>query len=69
MQRAVGGCIRYKVLDYNMSLGFVTMGTNDGRDSTTGVPFLENLDVIEDFAYRALHTGEDITKTLYSETH
>jgi feruloyl esterase len=29
------------------------MGTNNGHNGTTGVDFLNNPDIIEDFAYRA----------------
>ncbi|KAK7422458.1 hypothetical protein QQZ08_009510 [Neonectria magnoliae] len=69
----LGGCIQYEDLDYASSLGFATVATNNGHDGTTGQSFLNNPDVIEDFAYRALHTGvvlgKDITKTFYGKPH
>ncbi|KAM0421391.1 hypothetical protein ACHAPT_010745 [Fusarium lateritium] len=69
----LGGCIQYEDIEYASSLGFATVGTNNGHDGTTGQSFLNNPDVIEDFAYRALHTGvvlgKDITKTFYGQPH
>ncbi|XPS72599.1 Feruloyl esterase [Ascochyta lentis] len=53
----LGGCIQYEDLEYTTSLGFAAVGTNNGHDGSTGISFLNNADVIEDFAYRALHTG------------
>lgn len=52
-----GGCIQYPDLDYTTSLGFAAVGANNGHDGMTGVPFLNNPDVITDFAWRSLHTG------------
>jgi hypothetical protein len=69
----LGGCIQYEDLEYTTSLGFAAVGTNNGHDGTTGVSFLNNPEVIEDFAYRALHTGvvlgKEISKAFYDETH
>ena len=45
--------IKYEDLAYGTSNGFATMGTNNGHNGTTGVDFLNNPDIIEDFAYRA----------------
>ncbi len=45
--------IRYEDLAYASALGFATVGTNDGHNGTSGEPFLNNPDVVEDFAYRA----------------
>ncbi|TDZ13832.1 putative feruloyl esterase B-2 [Colletotrichum spinosum] len=53
----LGGCVQYEDLDYASSLGFATVATNNGHDGMSGASFLNNPDVIEDFAYRALHTG------------
>ncbi|KAM5341456.1 hypothetical protein ACJ41O_014487 [Fusarium nematophilum] len=69
----LGGCIQYEDIDYATSLGFAAVGTNNGHDGQTGEPFLNNPDIIEDFAYRALHTGvvvgKDISKTFYGKPH
>ncbi|POR36713.1 Carboxylic ester hydrolase [Tolypocladium paradoxum] len=60
----VDGCIKYEDLAYTTANGFAAMGTNNGHDGTTGVSFLHNPDVLEDFAYRALHTGTVAAKLL-----
>lgn len=69
----LGGCIQYEDIDYAASLGFATVGTNNGHDGMGGQSFLNNPDVIEDFAYRALHTGvvlgKDISKNFYGRPH
>ncbi|WAO87460.1 Carboxylic ester hydrolase [Fusarium falciforme] len=69
----LGGCIQYEDMDYASSLGFATVGTNNGHDGQEGKDFLNNPDVIEDFAYRALHTGvvlgKDISKAFYGKPH
>ncbi|KAL0938616.1 feruloyl esterase B-2-like protein 1 [Colletotrichum truncatum] len=69
----LGGCIQYEDLDYGSSLGFATVATNNGHDGMSGVSFLNNPDVIEDFAYRALHTGvvvgKDVSKSFYGSPH
>ncbi|KAL8401160.1 hypothetical protein RB596_008088 [Gaeumannomyces avenae] len=60
----VDGCIKYEDLAYGAAHGFAVVGTNNGHNGTTGVEFLNNPDVIEDFAYRALHTGTSAAKSL-----
>ncbi|KAH7071868.1 Tannase/feruloyl esterase, partial [Paraphoma chrysanthemicola] len=60
----LGGCIQYEDIEYAASLGFATVGTNNGHDGMTGEAFLNNPDVIEDFAYRALHTGVVLGKKI-----
>lgn len=49
----LNGCIKYQDLAYASSLGFAAVGTNNGHNGTSGKPFLNNPDVVEDFAYRA----------------
>jgi feruloyl esterase len=49
----LNGCIDYATLDYGSSLGFSSVGTNNGHNGTSGLPFYNNLEVVEDFAYRA----------------
>ncbi|KXH49825.1 tannase and feruloyl esterase [Colletotrichum simmondsii] len=69
----LGGCVQYEDLDYASSLGFASVATNNGHDGQTGLPFLNNEDVIEDFVYRALTTGvvvgKDVTKSFYNKPH
>ncbi|KAF5523518.1 putative feruloyl esterase B-2 [Colletotrichum aenigma] len=69
----LGGCIQYEDLDYASSLGFAAVATNNGHDGASGSSFLNNPDVIEDFAYRALHTGvvvgKDVSKSFYGKAH
>ena len=60
----IGGCIDYSTLDYGPSLGFATFGSNGGHDGQSGVEFLNNEDVIIDFASRALHTTANTAKTV-----
>ncbi|KAK9442666.1 Tannase/feruloyl esterase [Metarhizium brunneum] len=63
----VDGCVKYEDLAYTTANGFAAMGTNNGHNGTTGVSFLNNPDVIEDFSYRALHTGTVAGKLLTSQ--
>jgi len=43
----------YQHLAYASSLGFAAVGTNNGHNGTSGLPFYNNADVVADFAYRA----------------
>lgn len=69
----LGGCIQYEDIDYAASLGFAAVGTNNGHDGFSGQSFLNNPDVIEDYAYRAVHTGvvagKDISRAFYGRAH
>ncbi|KAH6849163.1 Tannase/feruloyl esterase [Alternaria alternata] len=69
----LNGCIKYEDLAYASGLGFAAVGTNNGHNGTSGKPFYNNSDVVEDFAYRALHTGvvvgKQITKDFYGKPH
>lgn len=49
----LNGCISYDDLVYTAGLGFAAVGNNNGHNGTSGRPFLNNPDIIEDFAYRA----------------
>lgn len=53
----LGGCIQYDDLAYTVDQGFASVATNNGHDGMSGLPFYHNSDVVEDFAYRAMHTG------------
>ncbi|KAG7052056.1 tannase and feruloyl esterase [Colletotrichum scovillei] len=69
----LGGCIQYYDVEYGASLGFATIATNNGHQGYTGSPFLHNLDVIQDFAYRSIQNGvvvgKEITQEFYGEAH
>ncbi|KAG6877612.1 hypothetical protein C0993_005616 [Termitomyces sp. T159_Od127] len=62
----LGGCIDYSNLDYGASLHFATIGSNNGHDGTSieGQAFLNKPEVINDFAFRAIHVGTVIGKQI-----
>ncbi|GIC88918.1 putative feruloyl esterase [Aspergillus udagawae] len=67
----LNGCVDYRDMVYASQYGFATIGTNNGHFGDTGQYFLNNPEVIEDFAYRALHTGtvvgKELTKLFYPQ--
>ncbi|KUJ14339.1 tannase and feruloyl esterase [Mollisia scopiformis] len=67
------GCLRYPDMAYSSGLAFAAVGTNNGHNGSSGIAFLNNDDVIEDFAYRAVHTGvvigKQITQKYYGRAH
>ncbi|EON96030.1 putative feruloyl esterase b protein [Phaeoacremonium minimum UCRPA7] len=69
----LGGCIQYEDIEYATSLGFAAVGTNNGHNGMTGQAFLNNPDVVQDFAYRALHTGvligKQVSNTFYGSEY
>ncbi|KAG7136369.1 feruloyl esterase B-2 like protein [Verticillium longisporum] len=68
----LGGCIQYEDIQYAASLGFATVGTNNGHDGGDGSTFTQ-LDVVEGYAYRALHTGvvlgKQVSRTFHGRPH
>ncbi|KAJ6534273.1 Tannase/feruloyl esterase [Mycena capillaripes] len=66
----LGGCIDYSALDYTTSLHFASVGTDNGHDGGGGADpgdahqFLNHPEVINDFAFRAIHVGADIGKQI-----
>ncbi|KAJ7249407.1 tannase and feruloyl esterase [Mycena rebaudengoi] len=60
----LGGCIDYLSLDYGASLHFATFGTDNGHDGQSGLPFLNHPEVINDFAFRAIHVEAVIGKQM-----
>lgn len=52
-------------------MGFSAVATNNGHNGTGGEAFLNNVEVVEDFAYRALHTGvvlgKEVSAAFYGE--
>jgi feruloyl esterase len=69
----LSGCVQYFDLAYTAGLGFASVGTNSGHNGTSGKPFLNAPGVIEDFAYRAAHTGvvlgKQITQMFYEQNY
>lgn len=69
----LGGCIQYEDVEYAASLGFAAVGTNNGHDGMSGKFYLNNEDVLEDYVYRALHTGvvvgKQVTKSFYQRPY
>ncbi|KAJ7710634.1 tannase and feruloyl esterase [Mycena rosella] len=65
----LGGCIDYANLDYGTSLHFAAVGSDNGHDGTDGSQFLNHPEVINDFAFRAVHVeavvGKQIVQTYY----
>ncbi|KAK7046620.1 carboxylic ester hydrolase [Favolaschia claudopus] len=69
----LNGCIDYDDLDYGSSLHFASIGTNNGHDGQSGMPFLGHPEVINDFAFRAVHVeavvGKQIVDAYYGRPH
>lgn len=65
--------IKYGNLAYGSSLGFATIGTNNGHDGDTGEFFLNNTEVLADFTNRSIPIaavlGKRITKAYYGRAH
>ncbi|KAJ7503643.1 tannase and feruloyl esterase [Mycena galericulata] len=66
----LGGCIDYAAMDYTTSLHFASVGTDNGHDGGGGADpgdahqFLDHPEVINDFAFRAIHVGAVIGKQI-----
>ncbi|KAJ7857312.1 tannase and feruloyl esterase [Mycena olivaceomarginata] len=69
----LGGCIDYGGLDYGSSLHFATVGSNNGHDGMGGEAFLGHPEVLNDFAFRAIHVeavvGKQIVEAYYGRPH
>ncbi|KAL2129164.1 hypothetical protein VTI74DRAFT_8158 [Chaetomium olivicolor] len=69
----LNGCLSYDDMAYTVEQGFATVGANNGHNGTSGKPFLNNLDVVEDFAWRSVHTnvvvGKQISAAFYKKQH
>jgi feruloyl esterase len=69
----LGGCIDYAAMAYTTSHGFASVGANNGHNGTSGAAFYKNPSVLEDFAYRSVHTGvvvgKQVTKAFYHKAH
>ncbi|KAF3769552.1 hypothetical protein M406DRAFT_58845 [Cryphonectria parasitica EP155] len=62
----LGGCIDYASIAYTSQNGFASVGTNNGHNGTSGIQFLNNADVVTDFAWRAVHVGVETGKAMLS---
>ncbi|KAK7063597.1 carboxylic ester hydrolase [Favolaschia claudopus] len=69
----LSGCIQYPDMDYTTSLGFATTGSNNGHSGTGGAAFLNNIEVVKDFAWRSLLTsaqvGKNVTREFFGRPH
>lgn len=71
----LNGCVDYDNMVYTSSLGFAVTGDNGGHNGTSGngIAFLNNNDVVLDFAYRARHAavvvGKQVSKQYYGLPH
>ncbi|GLB36722.1 putative tannase and feruloyl esterase [Lyophyllum shimeji] len=69
----VGGCIDYSNLDYGASMHFAAVGSDNGHDGNNGQVFLNQPEVINDFAFRAIHVeaviGKQIVQAYYKRAH
>ena len=67
----LSGCVQYEDLIYATSFGFAAVGANNGHNGTSGEPFFHHPEVLEDFAYRSIHTGvvvgKELTKLFYEQ--
>ncbi|KAF8516430.1 tannase and feruloyl esterase [Hysterangium stoloniferum] len=69
----LGGCIDYAQLDYGNTMHFATIGSDNGHDGESGLSFLNNPEVINDFTHRAIHVeavvGKQIIEAYYKKPH
>lgn len=49
----IAGCIGYDDIAYGSSLGFASVGANNGHNGTSGGAFYNQPEVVADFAYRS----------------
>jgi feruloyl esterase len=60
-------------LNYGASMHFATVGSNNGHDGNSGSVFLGHPEVINDFAFRAIHVeaviGKQIAEAYYGRPH
>ncbi|KAG6859818.1 hypothetical protein C0995_003511 [Termitomyces sp. Mi166 len=71
--KGLDGCIDYTNLDYGTSLHFATVGSNNGHNGNDGIAFLNELEVLADFSFRAVHLesviGKQIVEAYYGRPH
>lgn len=49
----IAGCVSYDDMAYGSSLGFASVGANNGHNGTSGGAFYNSPEVVADFAYRS----------------
>lgn len=49
----LNGCVSYKDIAYGSSLGFASVGANNGHNGTSGGAFYNRPEVVADFSYRS----------------
>ena len=63
--------IDYSNLDYGSGLHFAAVGSDNGHDGNSGIVFLNHPEVINDFAFRAVHVeaviGKQIVEKYYGK--
>ncbi|KAF1976119.1 tannase and feruloyl esterase [Bimuria novae-zelandiae CBS 107.79] len=68
----IDGCIKYEDMAYGVTHGFASVGTNVGHNGTSGVSFLNNEDVVVDFAWRGVRSaaaaGRAVTEAFYGRS-
>jgi feruloyl esterase len=68
-----GTGIGYPDMAFAASYGFATVGNNNGHNGSSGGAFLNQPQVFEDYAWRAIYTatvvGKEVTKQLYGKAH
>lgn len=69
----INGCLSYDDMAYATSLGFATTGSNNGHSGQNGTRFLNNIEVVKDYSYRAITTsaavGKEVTASFYQKAH
>ncbi|KAF7300583.1 Carboxylic ester hydrolase [Mycena chlorophos] len=69
----LGGCIDYGTLNYGTAYHFATVGSDNGHDGSDGSFFLDKPEVINDFAFRAIHVeavvGKQLVEAYYKRPH
>ncbi|KAG6889897.1 hypothetical protein C0992_003690 [Termitomyces sp. T32_za158] len=69
----LGGCVDYTNLDYGTSLHFASVASDNGHDGNSGSVFLNHPEVLDDFAFRAIHVeaviGKQIVEAYYGRPH
>lgn len=58
--------IDYGNLDYGSSFHFATIASDNGHDGVSSRPFLNSPEVINDFAWRSIHTISQLSRVIAS---
>lgn len=65
--------VDYTNLDYGTSLHFASVASDNGHDGNSGSVFLNHPEVLNDFAFRAIHVeaviGKQIVEAFYGRPH